>query len=310
MIMIDNRIALGVAASARLLLLTAGLLGGLSIATIPASAMACWPTCPPGGGGTIPDTGDSDPQDPPPDTQDPDSTDPDDPNAVPDNGNSSGNGGQTTQPTLPEPQAPAPTVVTPTAVAPVTVTSSVGETFVLSTRVVVQTSSIAPTLVGSAGNDLISPEASIEARLPDGMKSSALNAYRLLGTGSIDLLQIEAAASAYKAFSNLDSVEQQFLFEFMFYGPTPMQDGYRALMKILPSNDPLHAKLLEYSRASMAAFQLSGIRVWAFKLAVELGYAGKIAQLSGLSREMLKKLCGVTFAKNSEDQAHCEGSVL
>jgi hypothetical protein len=307
MIMIDNRIALGVAASARRLLLMAGLLGGLSLATTPASALDCVPPCETDDGGTIPDIG------PPPDenTDDGDTnTPPTDPNAVPDNGNSSGNGGQTTQPTLPEPQAPAPTVVTPTAVAPVTVTSSVGETFVLSTRVVVQTSSIAPTLVGSGGNDLISRETVIKAMLPDGMKSSAQTAYRLLSTGSIDLLQIEAAASAYKAFSDLDSVEQQTLFEFMFYGPTSLHDGYLALMKILPSDDPFRAKLLQYSDATLAARAASGNQQWAFKRALTLGYAGKIARLSGLSHDTLERLCETMFDKNYENQSHCREAVL
>jgi hypothetical protein len=127
--------------------------------------------------------------------------------------------------------------------------------------------------------------------LPDGMKSSAENAYRLLSMGSIDLGQIEAAASAYKAFSDLDSVEQQTLFEFMLYGQTPLRDGYLTLMKILPSDDPFRARLLEYGAASLAATQASGNRLWAFKRAVTLGYSGKIARLSGLSPDFLKKLC-------------------
>jgi hypothetical protein len=313
MIMIDNRIALGVAASARLLLLTAGLLGGLSLSTTSSFAEDCQDQpCQDGvigggvgggtgggggggtGGGVAGGGGDGGAGD--------------GGSVVENNGAGSSNSGQTTQ--VPAaPQATAPTVLQPTAVAPVTVTSSVGETFVLSTRVVVQTSSVAPTLVGSGGDSLISPEASIKAMLPDGMKSSAQTAYRLLGTGSIDLLQIEAAASAYKAFSDLDSVEQQTLFEFMFYGPTSLQDGYLALMKILPSDDPFRARLLEYGAASMAAFQASGNRLWALKRAVTLGYATKIARLSGLSNYRLQELCTMGAEGDIVGQGKCKEAV-
>ncbi|WP_395821395.1 hypothetical protein [Devosia sp.] len=286
MIMIDNRIALSAVAAARLFAVIALTCCAVSFGTGQSYAQSCPPDCGPGNN----DPGIPDPNAPPDDQNSGDpNTPPADPNAVPDTGNSSGNGGQTTQPTLPEPQATSPTVVTPTAIAPVTVTSSVGDPFVTTTIVTVSTT--APLLVGSGRNDLISHEAVIEAMLPDGMKSSAENAYRLLSMGSIDLGQIEAAASAYKAFSDLDSVEQQTLFEFMLYGQTPLRDGYLTLMKILPSDDPFRARLLEYGAASLAATQASGNRLWAFKRAVTLGYSGKIARLSGLSPDFLKKLC-------------------
>lgn len=305
--MIDNRIALSAVAAARLFAVIALTCCAVSFGTGQSYAQTCPPNCGPGNN----DPGIPDPNANPGDQNSGDpNTPPADPNAVPDNGNSSGNGGQTTQPTLPEPQATSPTVVTPTAITPVTVTSSVGEPFVITTTLSVPPPSRAPVLVGSGRNDLISREADIEAMLPDGMKSSAQNAYRLLFTGSIDLVQIEAAASAYKAFSDLDSVEQQTLFEFMLYDRTSLQDGYLALMKILPSDDPLRAKLLAYGAASMAATQASGNRLWAFKRAVTLGYSGKIARLSGLSPEMLKVLCEHSFKTNIDDQSHCKESVL
>ena len=300
MIMIDNRIALSAVAAARLFAVIALTCCAVSFGTGQSYAQTCPPDCGPGNN----DPGIPDPNATPDDQNSGDpNTPPADPNAVPDNGNSSGNGGQTTQPTLPEPQATSPTVVTPTAITPVTVTSSVGEPFVITTDLSVQ-------LLGSGRNDLISPETDIEAMLPDGMKSSAQNAYRLLSMGSIDLVQIEAAASAYKAFSGLDSVEQQTLFEFMLYDRTSLQDGYLALMKILPSDDPLRARLLEYGAASLAATQASGNRLWAFKRAVTLGYSGKIARLSGLSPDYLKKLCEQSFKTNFDDESHCKESVL